>query len=69
MIFNYGYDKTTHPMKVLVYETINTLGVNVKIYQSDLNKKNIENTVVEQCSETDKSEESIFVEEDNEEKK
>lgn len=44
MIFNYGYDKTTHPMKVLVYETVNSLGVNVKIYQSDLNKK-IENFI------------------------
>lgn len=32
-------------------------------------KKNIENTVVEQCSEPQKCEESIFVDEENEEKK
>ena len=31
-------------MRVLVYETVNSLGVNVKIYQSDLNKK-IENFI------------------------
>ena len=39
MIFNYGYDKVNHPMKVLIYETVNPLGVEIKIYQKDLNQK------------------------------
>lgn len=39
MIFNYGYDKAPHPMKVLIYEANNSVGVPIKIYQSDLNKK------------------------------
>ena len=39
MIFNYGYDNVKHPIKVLIYEATNALGVNIKIYQSDLNER------------------------------
>jgi cell division ATPase FtsA len=39
MIYNYGYDAVKHPMKVLIYESKNSMGVDVKIYQSDLNER------------------------------
>ena len=58
MIFNYGYDSASHPMKVLIYEAINSLGVEVKIYQSDLNKK-IE-TFIEKLSNAINEKETIL---------